>query len=352
MKIIQRYITRDLIWTTLLALFVLVALFSFFTLIDQLGDTGQGNYGVLQAVMYVVLIIPSLAYTLFPIAAVIGSMSVLGMLAHNSELEVIYTSGVSRRRMAVILMRSSLLLIGVAIIVGELIAPYSEGKAQYLRSLAVSEQISLKTRYGFWIRDGNSYVNIRKVLPGNRIEQIYIYQFSEDGRLRSSIQADSAVYAGDKWTMDNIVESVISDEKVETTTTKLATWESLLSPEIINLVIVKPQYLTLPGLVNYIDYLRQNVQDARSYEQALWAKLIKPFSVLAMVVLAVPLVHGNARSTAVGQRVFMGALAGIVFHMANQISENLGVVYQIYPAISAVVPTILLYLLIISLLRN
>src|SRR5688572_13905725 len=103
MKIIQRYITRDLIWTTLLALFVLVALFSFFTLIDQLGDTGQGNYGVLQAVMYVVLIIPSLAYTLFPIAAVIGSMSVLGMLARNSELEVIYTSGVSRIRMAGIL---------------------------------------------------------------------------------------------------------------------------------------------------------------------------------------------------------------------------------------------------------
>jgi lipopolysaccharide export system permease protein len=117
-------------------------------------------------------------------------------------------------------------------------------------------------------------------------------------------------------------------------------------------VIVKPQYLTLPGLVNYIDYLRQNAQDTRLYEQALWAKIVKPFSILAMIILAVPLVRGNARSTAVGQRVFMGALAGIIFHLANQISVNLGVVYQIHPAISVVVPTILLYLLIISLLRN
>ncbi len=352
MKIIQRYIARDLLWTTLLALFVLVALFSFFTLIDQLGDTGRGNYGVLQAFVYVLLSIPSLAYSLFPIAAVIGSMSVLGMLARNSELDVIYTSGVSRIRLAVVLMRSSLLLLAFAIVIGELIAPYSEQKAQNLRSLAVSEQISLKTRYGLWIRDGNSYVNIRKVLPGNRIEQIYIYQFSADGRLSSSIQAESAVYTGDKWSMENIIESVISDEKVESRTRKLATWESLLSPEIINVVIVKPEYLTLPGLVNYIDYLRQNSQDTRLYEQVLWAKLVKPFSILAMVILAVPLVRGHARSAAVGQRVFIGVLAGILFHLCNQVSVNLGVVYLIHPAISVLVPTILLYLLIISLLRN
>ena len=352
MKIIQRYLARDLWWITLLALFVLVALFSFFTLIDQLEDTGRGNYGVLQACVYVLLSIPSLVHNLFPIAAVIGSMTVLGMLARNGELDVIYTSGVSRLRLAIVLVRSSWLLILLAIVVGELIAPYSEERAQNLRSLAVSEQISLKTRYGFWIRDGNSYVNIRKVLPGNRIEQIYIYQFTTDGKLRSSIQAESAVYTGDKWKMENIVESVISENKVESRTMKSTTWDSLLSPEIINVVIVQPEYLTFSGLVNYIDYLKQNAQDTRLYEQALWAKLIKPFSMLAMIILAVPMVRGLGQSVAVGQRVFAGALAGILFHLCNQVSINLGLVYQIHPAISVLVPTVLLYLLIISLMRN
>ena len=48
MKIIQRYITVDLIKSTFLALFVLVALFSFFSLIDQLEEAGKGHYGVLR----------------------------------------------------------------------------------------------------------------------------------------------------------------------------------------------------------------------------------------------------------------------------------------------------------------
>ena len=336
----------------MLALFVMVALFSFFTLVDQLDDTGQGRYGVLQAIMYVVLTVPRLAYDLFPIAAVIGSMTVLGILARNSELDVIYTSGVSRFRLAALLARSSLLMLVMVILLGELIAPYSEEKAQNLRSLSLSEQITMKTRYGFWIRDGNSYVNIRKVLSGNRIEQIYLYEFATDGSLRRSLYAGSADYVNGKWNMQDIVESVISTEKVENTSRQSTTWESLLNPEIINVVIVQPQYLTLPGLINYIEYLHQNLQDTRLYEQALWAKLVKPFSILGMIMLAVPLVRGLARSAVVGQRVFTGTLAGIMFHLANEVSVNLGVVYQIHPAISVIVPTVLLYLLILALLRT
>ena len=59
----------------MIALSMLVALFCFFSLIDQLEDTGKGSYGVSQAVTYVLLTMPRLAYELFPIAAVIGSMA-------------------------------------------------------------------------------------------------------------------------------------------------------------------------------------------------------------------------------------------------------------------------------------
>lgn len=347
--ILRRYITRDLTWTTLLALFVLVGLFSIFTLVDQLGDTGKGNYGFLQALAFVLLTAPRTAYDLFPIAAVIGSMTVLGMMARNHELAVIYSSGVSRFRLAGVLLRSSLLILGLILLLGELVAPYGEERAQNLRSLSISEQITLKTRYGFWIRDGQSFVNIRKVLSGERIEQIYIYRFDTKGALQNSAFAESATFRNGKWAMQNIIESDLSEQGVQAVALPQTTWESLLSPEIINVVIVKPQYLTLPGLINYIDYLRQNLQDTRLYEQALWAKLVKPFSILGMILLAVPLVRGSA---AVGQRVFVGAMAGVLFHLANQVSVNLGVVYQIHPAISVVVPTVLLYLIILVLLRD
>ena len=97
MKIIQRYITVNLVAVSLISLFGLVSLFSFFSIVDQLEETGRGSYGVTQALLYVLLTTPKLAYELFPIAVVIGSMTALGILAQNSELAVIRTSGVSSR---------------------------------------------------------------------------------------------------------------------------------------------------------------------------------------------------------------------------------------------------------------
>jgi len=58
MKIIDAYIAKLLIRTILLALFVLVALFAFLSVIDQLEATGRGNYNVIKALQYVLLTTP------------------------------------------------------------------------------------------------------------------------------------------------------------------------------------------------------------------------------------------------------------------------------------------------------
>jgi lipopolysaccharide export system permease protein len=352
MNILRRYLARMLFWTTLLALAVLVALFAFFALIDQLEETGHGNYGVLQAVTYVILITPRLASELFPIAAMVGSMVTLGILAQNSELAVIRTSGVSSAQLGGLLARAATLLVVVSLINSELVAPFSEEKAQNLRSLSMSQQITMKSKYGFWARDGNSYINIRKILPGNQIEQIYIYEFDADNRLRTSTRAREARYVKDRWLLENIWQTTIDGETIQKRHLTRAAWESLLDPEMLNLIIIEPQYLSLVGLFNYIKYLNDNSQDSRIYEQALWVKLVRPFSILAMVLLAVPMVRVHMRSTPVGQRVFQGALAGVIFHILSQASGNMGMVYGIAAPISVAAPTVVLGGVLFWLLRD
>ncbi len=342
MKIIDRYIVVILLKTVLTALFVLLALFAFLSLIDQLEETGRGNYGVIQAIQYVILTIPRMAYELLPIAAVIGSMATLGVLSHNSELTVLRTSGVSKLRLSYSMCKGGVLIIIFAIMLGELIAPYAEQTAQHLRSVALTEQITLKTRYGFWTRDGLSFINIRKILPGDQIEDIYIYEFDNDDRLRISTHAGRARYTDDQWLLEDIEQTEIHEGNISKQQSELAAWESLLNPEVINLVTITPQYLTIWGLYNYITYLKQNKQNSQRYEQALWSKIINPFTIIVMIVLAVPLVKSHAYTTVVGYRVFTGCLIGITFHICNQIAGQLGVVYSISPAISATLPTILM----------
>jgi lipopolysaccharide export system permease protein len=341
--ILDRYIGKSILGISLLALFLLVAIFSFFSLVDQLDDTGQGNYGVIEAIQYVLLTIPRLSYELFPIATVIGSMAALGMLANTSELAVIRTSGVSQMRLAYSLVKVGLIFVVISILIGEVIAPISEHAAQQKRSVALTKQIALKTKHGFWSRDGDNYINIRKILPGDRVEEIYIYEFDEDHKLRSSIRAKNAEYDKDRWILHDILKTEISEQQVTTNHYEMAEWEALLNPEVIDMITIRPRYLSMVGLMNYIKYLKGNNQSSKLYVQAFWSKIISPFSIIAMVLLAVCVVKCEARPVGLGQRVFIGALLGVSFHLINQVTGHLGIVYSVPAFISVTLPTILIF---------
>jgi lipopolysaccharide export system permease protein len=352
MKILDRYIALTLIKITLLVLFSLVLIFSFLALVDQLDATSRGNYGVLQALFFVLLTVPRLSFELFPIAAVVGSMATLGMLAKNSELAVLRTSGVSQLRFAWSLCKGTAVLVFFSLFIGEIVSPYTEETAQQMRSVALSGQITLKSKHGFWSRDGQSFINIRKILPGDRVEGIYIYEFDDDDKLRTSTFASRAEYNGEHWMLEDIRQTEITDEGVSVNQMNHATWESLLSPDVINLIIIKPQFLSFIGLYDYISYLKINGQSSVIYEQAIWSKIINPLTILVMVLIAIPMVKTYSRMTGIGQRVSVGCLVGIVFHIISQIAGHMGIVYNLNPALSVTFPSLFMLGLIIWLLRK
>ncbi len=55
MTILDRYIGSAVVMGTLLSLTVLVAMFNFFAMIEVLEDVGKGNFGVWDAMEYLLL---------------------------------------------------------------------------------------------------------------------------------------------------------------------------------------------------------------------------------------------------------------------------------------------------------
>ena len=346
MKIIQRYFIVNLVWATSLGLVILVGIFAFLSLIDQLEDAGQGNYDTYQAVIYVILTLPRLAYEIIPIAAMIGGMTSLALLARNSELDVIRLSGVSEFSLAGLMGKSALTIVLFSIFIGEFIVPASEKQARYQRSIALTEQVAMRTKYGFWARDENSFINIRKILPGNVIEEIYIYEFDDEDRLRNSIFANNARYVDDRWVLEDVESTIIDGTGVRREHYSRAAWESWVDDGLINLVIINPVYMSLWNLSGSIRVLKSNAQNTATYEQAFYGKLIRPFMIIAMVVLSIPLVASRQISGGIGQHAFSGALIGVIFYFVNSASSHIGIVYGIHPFISAATPTLLLFLIL------
>ncbi|MES9961106.1 MAG: LPS export ABC transporter permease LptG [Sedimenticola sp.] len=341
MKVLDRYIGRTVIISTTITLFVLLILVGFLTLMDELGDVGTGRYTTADAFYYVLLVMPRRAYEVFPMAVLLGSLIGLGSLASHSELVAIRAAGVSLARIIFSVMKAGVAFMLVVIIVGEVIAPNTEQYAEQMRAEKTSDQITLKTKYGFWARDRDSFVNIRKILPGSQLQDIYIYEYTPERRLNVATYAEFAQYKDDHWLLRDIKQSRFSEDGVETQILKQATWESMLNPNLLNVVVVRPTMLPVWGLYQYIGFMHDNNQEATTYEVAFWSKIVTPLMALVMVFLSVPFVFGVMRSVSVGARIFLGSLLGLSFFLLSKVFNHMAVVYELNPLFAASLPALL-----------
>ena len=239
-RIFERYVAAHVIVATLLSLLVLLALFLFVSVVDDLGRVGRGDYTVLRSLEYVALSAPRLAFSLFPVAAVIGSLLGLGILAANSELVVLRSSGISVVEITGAVLKAGALLMIAVLLVGEFVAPFAEALAEQRRADAIAGYPESGNAPGFWARDGNSFINVRDGNPGERMEQVFIYEFDEERRLRVATRAAEASYRDGIWHLRDVVQTRFDGERVTGRRLERARWESQFEPDMVNLVALRP----------------------------------------------------------------------------------------------------------------
>jgi lipopolysaccharide export system permease protein len=348
----DRYIGRTVLIGIVAVLALLLVLIGFFELIAELEEV-EGGYTTSMAYTYVLLGMPRYCYEFFPLATLLGSLIGLGVLASNSELLAMRAAGVSIARIVLSVLKTGLLVLVVVVIVGEYLAPEAEQQAQRMKNEALSGQISLKTRYyGFWSRDGNWFINIRQILPDAQLADISIYEYGEDARLLRAIHADRASYQSGGWVIQGVKQSEFTETGISVTTKSHQAWHAELDPSALDVLTVKPHMLAAWDLWRYIDYLRKNGQASINYEVAFWGKLTTPLVTMVMLFLSIPFVFGSLRSVGVGQRVFVGAMLGIVFYLLNRAFAYMAVVYSLNGLFAAIFPLLLFLALGVWLLRR
>ncbi|MCU0973585.1 MAG: LPS export ABC transporter permease LptG [Burkholderiales bacterium] len=346
MRIIRRYLFREIVAATLLTLLALLGLFAFFDLLKQLEDVGRGQYRMPTAFLYVLLSLPGHVYEILPVAALVGALFALARLTAQSEYAVLRTSGVSMLRLAGTLAQIGLLFAAVTFVFGEYIAPASEAAAQRIRMRASAYLIVSQFRSGIWAKDGNSFINVGLVTPDNTLLNISVYDFDDAQRLLSTSFAKKGVYLGDnRWQLTEVARTRLTEGRAAVDQIPEMTWESVLTPSLLSVLLLTPEEMAATDLVQYIDHLKSSRQQTTRYEAALWSKLIYPFSVVLMMVLALPFAHFQSRVTSVGAKIFTGILVGLTFFLMGRFFSALGALNNWTPFVSAAVPTLLFTLI-------
>ncbi len=344
MRTLRRYIATEIFVATALVMVALVMLFAFFDMLEQVKDLGRGAYSLKLMAIYVLLSAPGHVYELIPIAVLIGALFALAQLVAGSEYTVMRTAGVSTANLIVTLVGIGLVLAVVTFVFGEFVGPPAEQFAQRLRSKAITGVIAQEFRSGLWIKDDRSFINVVEVLPDTSLRGLRIYDFDEQYRLRSISFAQRGTYESDRrWLLQNVERTNFADMQTSVEKLAQASWQSVLDPDLISLLLVKPEKMSASNLYSYTQHLRENRQRALRYEIALWNKLTYPLAVVVMVVLALPFAYIQSRQAGVGAKIFAGIMLGLAFHFLNRLFSHLGLIND-WPAFaSAIVPTAIFF---------
>ena len=353
MTLLDRYIARNILSSTLLVFAVLTALFTFIKFVDALGDIGRANFNLYQAVRYVALSLPRQAHEIFPMTALLGTTLGLASLAVDSELIAMRAAGISLARLVGSVVKVGIVYLLLAAMVGEFIAPVTEDMAERGRATALQTSVRQQKDSGLWVRDGQMFVHLGEVLPDLSILRVNIYHFDTAKQLRLQTSAKKGRYQNNTgWLLEDVRQSRLEAGRVRVRQLKFDEWDTVLTPDMLAVFAIKPEGLSAWRLYRYIQHLDLNKQDTGRYTLAFWNKLMAPVAVVVMMILAVPFVFSQMRSSGVGARLMIGIMLGLAFYVLSRGFGSFGLLFDLPPMVGAVLPTLLFLLLAGVMLRR
>lgn len=351
MTLIKRYIGRTVAASIFVVLLILLSLESISALVNQLAEL-KGNYNFGEAVIFVLLNIPSNAYENLPMSALVGSLVGLGMLASTSELVVIRSAGVSILQIVYCVMRPVFLFVLFGVFLGEFVSPTTDQYAQSRQALAKGVDQPFDKNTGVWNKEGNEYMHFNAVLPNGKLYGVTRYIFDENQKLLESSYTKQAIYQGAYWFESDGSVSRFKDDAIELSHFDSRKWQTEVSPDLLNVLVLDEDQLPMSRLFDYANYLDNQGLESGEYKLAFWEKAFMPLAMISLVIIAISFIMGSLRQTTMGYRVFIGVLVGLVFQTSQKMLGPASILVGFSPLLAVLVPIIICFLVGLFLIRK
>ena len=367
-KIYERYFAKQIYASFGFILFALVALFLFFDVLSELGSV-NAKYTLSLALLHVLLKVPSRMVEIIPIAGLIGSIYVFAMMASQSEFTIFRVAGLDIKRSLFTLGKVSLPIVVFTLLISEVLGPYAESLSERIRMQALGSTFSSQFRSGVWVKDqlrdsdgsgpirpGVRYVNVGTIDQNDQIRQIRMYEFDPNYRLLSIRSAASGRFDNRGiWELNDVSETRFTERRsndpldaVYSAQTKVIpklSLESQVTPQILNVLLISPEKMSIVSLGRFILHLQDNKQDMQRHAIAFWKKVIYPFIIFVMLALALPFAFMKVRAGSVGIKVFGGIMLGMSFQLFNTLFSSIGLLGALPAFFTAIFPP-LVYLVL------
>ena len=354
MKIRDRYIAKTLLSYTLVVLVVWLSIYSFFNFLREINVVGQESYTILSAIKYIIFKMPEVTYSQASPVILLGCVLGMGHLATTNQLLIFRISGASILKITGTTLKNALIFVIAIIAIGEAIAPMSSNFAELGRSNALGNIAVSTSQEGFWIRDGDNFINVKKNIDGKLFSGITVIEVNSSNKIERVIKSENAVFDGNSLDMSgskifSIDDSSVFDNislKERNSYNKTVSFDQ----DLIDSLKKEPKDLTTWTIIKQIQFLSDNKLRSEVFEVELYKRLIKPVTLVAMILLAMLFIFGSTRDITLGRKIFFGVAIGLSFEMLSRIASAMALSFDFNPLMSAILPSTLVMLISITLL--
>ncbi len=343
MRLLDRYVMREVGGVFLFGVTVFTTLLLINHLFFLARLSSETTVPLRTSLELLVLRIPYLAAYSLPMSMLLATLLAFGRLSERNEITAFRTAGLSLGRIAVPVMMTAMLVTLSSLAITEYVVPRSESR--YRDVLAeVFRAATRDIRENVMFRepvDGVESIFFARSVDGRdgTMSQVVILQFAPDGRPSRMIEAASARWAEEGWSLHDGTLYLLGSASGVTTKFQQLRVGLKRPPAQIGTPRRDPAEMTIAELRQQIAQLRAAGEGVLRYAVNLQLKLALPASSMVFALLAVPLglrPHRSARSTGLGLTVLV--LLG--YYISITVTTALGERGQLTPFLAAWIPNL------------
>jgi lipopolysaccharide export system permease protein len=277
----------------------------------------------------------------FPICAFIGSLLGLGNLAINNEIIALQAAGVSTRKLFQWTALTGVFLVFVVAIIGTSFAPQMHLFSKDYRSELTLDLLNSNGER-LWLKDNDSIFRFSKVDQGVNIDQATVFNLNDEGELRSVTELNVLSPENNLWIYESSIATLFNDEAIDIESKTNGSVTYLSITKMLDSIYIREDLLALPLLYEYMNFFSENGMNDKRYAYAFWYRIGFFFSVLIMVISALPFILGSMRTVTTGARLVFGLTLGVSYFILIKLLFNFGQLYNIDPFVMMMSPHIFL----------
>ncbi|OOR87686.1 LPS export ABC transporter permease LptG [Moraxella bovis] len=345
--ILPRYVIRSALFAMMgavVGLWLLQIIFAYLSELENLSET----YTYFDALRFILYRSPYFLVQFIPTGALLGAVIGLGLLAGNSELVVMRAGGISVYRIIGYAMLPAFLFVMISLAVNQFVLPTTNDKASQIANHLPNKK--LFTVNGYWAvndtEQGQEIVYISYADSDGKLGATKRYYLDKGANLTGATRAGSGVFheqVGDdyQWQLTDVAQLTVGDTGVSRSFDMHKTLSLPLAPSDVHLLTKEAEDLSLTDLLTHKQLMTHQGRRSLRHEVAFWQKLLSPFAVLSLVLVASSFVFGSLRSQGLGLRIVMALLTGLLFSYLTDLTGFVALATGLSPFFMALLPIII-----------